>query len=65
MSLSSPKNVRPFLYTIVACLTCAPVLEGLDDVGGLDGRALKRTPAPCVSTADLLLIMARQNAKRA
>jgi len=50
---------------IVTCLTCALVLEGLDDLGDLNSLALKRTFILSVSTAVLLLIMARQNAQRA
>ncbi len=53
------------LLNIVTCLTCARVLEGLDDLGDLNSLALKRTLILCVSTAVLLLIMARQNAQRA
>ena len=37
---------------IVTCLTSALVLEGLEDVGGLDGRILKRSPL-CISPAVL------------
>jgi hypothetical protein len=45
-----------FVDNIVTCLTCALVLECLDDVGSLEGRALRRTPVLCISTAALLLI---------
>jgi hypothetical protein len=61
MSLSSPKNVRPSLSTSSLPALCALVLEGLGD---LNSQALKRTPVLCVSTAVLLLIMARQNAQK-
>ncbi len=54
---------------IATCLTSALVLEGLDDVGDLNNRALKRTPVLFVvlfvSIAVLLLVVACQNAKRA
>ena len=49
---------------IVTCLTYALVLDGLDNVGGLDCLALERTPVLCVSTALMLLIMTCQNTKR-
>jgi hypothetical protein len=54
-----------FVVIIVTCLTCALVLEGLDDVGSLNTLTLKRKLILYVSTAVLLLIMARQNAQRA
>ena len=50
---------------IVTCLTRAPVLEGLDDLGDLISITLKRTLIFCVSTTVLLLIMVHQNAQRA
>jgi hypothetical protein len=53
-----------FVDAIVTCLTCALVLEGLEDVGGIN-VALKRTPVRCVSTAVLLLNTFRQDAKMA
>lgn len=54
-----------FVDVIVTYLTCALVLEGLEDVGDLKAEALKSTPALSVSTALQWLIMTRQNAKRA
>jgi hypothetical protein len=56
-----------FVDVIVTYLTCALVLEGLEDVGDLKAEALKSTPALSVSTALqwLIMIMTRQNAKRA
>ena len=64
MSLSSPKNVCPSLSTSSLLALRALVLEGLDDLGDLNSQALKRTFVLCVSTAVLLLIMARQNAQK-
>ena len=65
MSLSSPKNVCPSLSTSSLPALRALVLEGLDDLGDLNSQALKRTFVLCVSTAVLLLIIARQNAQKA
>ena len=65
MSLSSPKDVCPSLSTSSLPALRALVLEGLDDLGDLNSQALKRMFVLCVSTAVLLLIMARQNAQKA
>jgi len=62
------RHRRTFVHLvgiIITCLTSALVLESLDDLGDLSGLALKRTPILCVPTAILLLIVARQNMKRA
>ena len=52
-----------FVHVIITCLTCALVLESLDDVGEI-GVALKRTSVLCVSTVVLLLTISRQDAKK-
>lgn len=64
MSLLSQKNVRPSLSTSLLPALSALVLEGLDDLGGINSQALKRTPVLCVSATVLLLIMAGQNAQK-
>ncbi len=65
-SRPSPHSCPDIVATCLR-LTGALVLEGLDDVGDLNGLELERTLVLCVSTAVLLLVrvMARQNAKRA
>jgi hypothetical protein len=63
--VATEERTSTFVDIIVTCLTCALVLDGLDDVGDPVRLALKRTDVLCVFTAALLLILARQNAKLA